>query len=363
VINIKEGMSVDIKIGNILFTKLNFILLKIVQEADNIIPQFELQLTMFDPSILPEIKKNNAIINIGWGRSNSDVTLKKWRIKSYQFQPDEDKYSVKLTGILDVIGYTNQIKITSVKDTSDKILKAITTLTPDINWIGKDKQYWLRHNIPEKEFVDRVVSNAFLAKDDLPIVAVNIDSKLIGVSVKKKFGEEPKQIFTNRKVDEDTSKIRFTSYSLEGDSSIFKYMFSEGTVTNVYDFNKGSMKDYSSNQKSMVDGKDYEEVTYSRESPPLIDCGNCHDDYYQAYTSNLSNKVNLYGNTLYLFVSRKFLPESDLKLLDLVKVMLNKSDGAIEDMLKGKYLITSKNIIIQQKGFTQRLGLSRDFQL
>lgn len=361
---INDNCAIEIVLGSVKFFKTNFIRLVILQRADNVLPTFELEVVMPDTSMLGELRKNNTVIELNYGQTPETVVKREFRIKNFSMRPDGDNFVFILNGISKIDEYTNKLNIVAIEDTSDAVLNSeILGVELDISYKGNDKQVWIRHNIPEKEFVDRVLQNAYIADDDLILSALNVDNLLKIYSIKDIFqGKEVITLF-NDKIDGSTSDVRFQNLSVETDNSIFKYLLAEGTVQPVYRLKEGKIDYIDTNSKSIKSGESFDELEESRNAPLLVDNGNCHEKYYNAYACNLSNKINFFSYTVIVNVGQRFFKETELTLLDLVKLMPNSSSGEIDEHLKGKYIITGKDIAITQKGFNQRLRLNRDYIL
>lgn len=363
IIDINDNCVIEIVLKEIVINKHNFVQLLIIQEADNILPHFSLDLEMFDTSILKELKNNNTIIEINFGKDLSTLVKRKFRIKNHRMRSKGNKFSIMISGILDVADYTNQLNIIAIEGTSDEVFtKELKTVKLDIQYKGQDKQNWIRHNLPEKEFVDRVMRNAFIAEDDLVLCSLNIDKTLRFISLKEKFKGTELFTFANESDNEGTD-VRYSNLSVETDDSIWKYLVSEGIQQPVYDLQAGELGYITANNKSTKTGLINDEITDNRNAPLLINNGNCFARYYHAYASNLSNKVNLFSYSIWLDISQRFFKETELSLLDLISIIPPKHNGEIDDTLKGKYIITAKNILLTQKGFVQKVRLNRDYML
>jgi len=363
-IEISDNCAIDIVIKDIMIFKNNFLKLLIQQRADNILPIFELTLSMPTTELLTALRKANTEIELNYGQTTESIVKRKFLVKNYSMQPSGDNFRFKITGILSIKDYTNKLNIIAIKDTSDKVLSSeIAGVDLDITYSGIDKQVWIRHNIPEKEFVDRVLDYAYISDKDLVLAGLNVDKKLRIYSVKDTFAGKEKFTFMNDVEGGSSTDVRFQSMSFETDDSIFRHLLAEGTKQPVYRLKEGKIDYIDSNGKSMKNSESFDEITESRNAPLLIDNGNCHSGYYSAYACNLSNKVNLFSNSIILIAGQKFFKEDELTLLDLVKLMPNSSSGEVDEFLKGKYLITGKDIVVNQKGFQQSFRLNRDYML
>lgn len=338
--------------------------LVIHEQAGLILPVFELVLFQTDYSLYKSIIKQNLIIKISYGSNIDNVKTFEFVLMNYAFVQMNKGYTLSLTGILNVKDFTNKIDITAEKGTSDKILSNMSTVTPLVDYVGNDEQVWIRHNCTEKDFAERIIKHAYIEEKDLVMSALTVNKELVLKGYKKAIKDKEVIEFKEEKENTSPNKIRIDGFQLESDSAIWSSFLSEGRKLPVISAKDRKIELLEPINESLKDSKKYQEQTYNTHYKPILDNGNCHDNYYRAWLNNLNYFVQLIRNNVYINISKSFLDNDDLKLLDTVKFTPdNPNSQDFVDSVSGKYILTEKITEITQKGFKHTIRINRDYQL
>lgn len=334
------------------------------EQSGLIIPTFELVLFQTDYSLYSSIIKTNLKIEISYGSSIDKVKKYEFSLLNYVYTQSEKGYDLSLTGILHVKDFTNKIEISANEDKSNNILSGFKTIKPIIDYKGDDKQVWIRHNCTEKDFAERILKHAYIEEKDLVISALTVGKELIAKSYKESIKDKEIKEFKEEKENESPSKIRMDGFQLESDSAIWSNFLSEGRRLPVISVRDRKMEILEPTQGSLKNSKTYQEQSNNTNHKPILDAGNCHNNYYKAWLNNLNYFVQLIRNNVFINTSKAFMNNNDLKLLDTVKfVPDNPNNQDFVDSISGKYILTEKITEITQKGFKQRFRLNRDYNL
>ena len=363
-VNINGQVFLKLKLGDLEINNNIFKKLVILQEADFVIPTFELTLLMFDMSLISFLSETNIPLKIGIGTNETNVKTYKIRILNYDVIRENSRFNFKISGIFDFKDFINNVEIKSYKNlTSDQVLKQFKTVKPIIEYKGNDKQTWIKHNTSEKEFAQKIVQHAFTNNDDLLLASLNIkDTSLRVISIKEALKKEHKFLFDDNFFVPKDKKILFNKMTVNSDNGIWQYILNEGRSLPVFNNITFNLDLYEQNTKSIKNQKNYNKVQKNRNFYTEIDNGNTHKNYFQAFINQFSFKTNLFSKNVYIEIDRYFFDEDKLQVLDTVKLLPNERTK-ISDTLKGKYILTGKYVYFTPNHFNQRFRLNRDYNL
>lgn len=347
-----------------MFTKLI-----IKESAEGIIPPiFELHLFQNTYQLYPHVTKTNKEIQITYGTTRENAKKYKFRLYNYNYADQEGGgYNLILTGMLDLKEFTNIPRIKAVNNTSEAVFFGLESVTPIVNYEGKDKQSWIQHGISDKAFVEQVISHAYVSDEDYVMGALTVDKELKVSTAKgifNTFNKDTTVKIKQDRVNTNPDSIRFDNIKVESDSALWSNFLSEGRVLPVIGVKDRVVKKFTPRLKSLFEDTSYQEFDKNIEFPVQLDNGNCHDNYYQAWVNHLNYGIQLMRNNIYVFTSETYITNSRLGLLDLVQLILgDKSQNELVDPLSGKYIVTEKLTQITQSGYSHRLKLNRDYNM
>ena len=359
-LQIQERGVVDPDIPNFTLTPDSFNYLKVFQKSDLIIPTYELSIKTPNKSIINHIKKNNTKLKIKIGSSVKDVKEYDFLINNYSLSFSGEIHNIILTGRLDMTDfYTKMEQKVYNNQTTDTILYQLSNIDADVDYIGNDSQIWLKHNITEKEWVERLLKNHYISDDTFALGAYTIDKKLIVRDVLKELSKEPFIKFYNQPQGQSSSKIRYDSMRIESDYALPQAILGGGRKLSVYNM--------ITNEESFMvaDGKSFkasiDELTVNRQIPTLFDTYNVYDKFYTSELHTISKKLNLFSTNVILTISNNYLNDERLPLLKNVRLITNDTGDTLDDTFTGNYLVTEKNLYIDTKSMTQQITLNRGY--
>lgn len=228
----------------------------------------------------------------------------------------------------------------SFEETTAEIIKTKLSLKTDVIATTNDKQFWLRYNITEKEFVQHLTAHSYVKDNDVLLVGIRFNKELKVRTAIEQLKEDKKIVFSEipSNDDEIRSSISFTSSDIfhaftfsNRQQSLIKFLDNEtDTITNVLD----------------------ESLNIKHEGylGTFIDNGNCYDKYYVSVLDNIS-MLNLIKNKTATVKLPYLSKVSDsVTLLDTVELKAS-SFGNVDyynEYASGKYLVLAKDIIFEQ---------------
>ncbi|QSM00884.1 structural protein [Yersinia phage YerA41] len=366
-IKINDRCCIDVDLTGLEFNLKVFKRFKIIESEMNI-PIFELQLHQTDYSLYQYLRQVNTSLSITYGVSLETARKYKFKIYNYNYVENGDRFTLILTGILDLKEFTNVPRIKYFEGTSDEVLKQLPSIKPNITYQGNDSQVWIQHNNSDKNFAERIIDHAFKQKDDFILGGLSVDKDLTVISVKDTFKGAPKMTFSNTMTsseDGDSKKATIDGIKVESDAAYWSNFLSEGKKLPVLSVSDRSFSYMEPKLASIVDGGLNSTSTMNTNFPPIVDNGNCHENYYQAWLDNLNYHVMFMKNNLYMVTSNTYISNDDLKIMELISINLdNRYQMGVVDSLSGKYLVTEKCTTIDpNRGFGHRMRLNRDYTM
>ncbi len=334
----------------------NFIELMVEEDAGGMPSSFDLYIRQVDYRLQPVVRETNCPIKISYGKDSKTRKDHEFVIVNYKYTPKEDgTLTLVLTGILDVVDFVSKPAIGYVEGPSEKVFKSFSTVTPLVDYSGADDQVWLRHNITEKQWFDKVIHRVYISDDDVPLTALTVSKELIVVSAKKTLAKEPKYKFSNN----EQGSYRVHAATLSSNTAYLSKFLSEGRQVQTVSLLKRELNKPTPKPTS-IKGDVFSYTQENVQYPPVLDNGNCHDNYYKAEPFNLAKLVDFERNLVEFELPDVFFSDSDLKLLD--PVHFDPSDamsGVSLGPASGLYLVVSKACLFTTTSVKTSLTLGR----
>lgn len=336
----------------------NFISLLVEEDAGGMPASFDLILRQANYDLIDIVAKGNTPISISYGKDASTRKNHEFYIVNYSYEPAKDgTLTLILTGLLDLSDFVSKPDILFIEGTSDKVLGSFSTVTPVIKYTGADEQVWLRHNITEKNWFDRILHHIFIAEDDVPLAALTTSKEMIVTSAKTALGETEKFTFTN--ADNIPNSRKVLNFRLLSNTAYLSKFLSEGRQVKTVSLLERELNDPTP-KPTNIDGQVHSHTTDNAQFPPILDNGNCHAEYYNAPVSNLAKLVDFERFLVEFDLNDIYFSDDDLKLLD--PVIFQPSDatsGVSQSKASGKYLVAGKKSFFSQTDLRTTLTLAR----
>lgn len=369
----KDSDPIDFQLTVDTFQKLD-----IVTECDNVLPMCSITFLRENYDILDVVSKAETtfIVTAADVSENVEEPME-FKITNFGINQNPDgKIIFTLHGIIKSDKYDKDVAIKPFNDmNSFEAIKQIMTEKPDIEldeedlYQSEDMQTWLQHNCSIKEFVTRTLKNAFIEEGEAPISAINLDRKLRIVQIKKMFADK-EPLFKLSNIEKDA--IRYTNYTVATNRGILQKAFMDDRQQPVIDMHtKDKTQQTNTWWNSLLEtfgmkiDENKPEVKPSGnygdgiDYPILINCGNCHANYYFAYINNMKAKALLHSLDVVVQVDTKYFKDSELRILDIIEfIPVDEAQKPIKE-LSGKYMVTKKIVTFEDRKFSTKITLSR----
>lgn len=216
----------------------------------------------------------------------------------------------------------------------------------------------------EKSFAEKIIEHAYISDKDLVVAALTVNGELVARSAKTALEEVAKVIFSERPLNTSPNTARFNDFDIESDNAIWSKFLSEGRTLNVVSLTEREDTLLIPETGSLFNGEQYSEFLENIPFAAVLDSGNTHDKYYQAWINNLAYAVGFLLNNVSIATGHRFFTNKDLRLLDTVEFIPNNpSNDSFVDAISGNYLVVTKTTVISQKGFKIGFLFGRDFNV
>lgn len=242
-----------------------------------------------------------------------------------------------------------------------------------------DKQVWLQFNTPTYQFIANVLKHCNPKNQDLILGAIN-HNKLKLVSYNSVISKDKKDIktliYANLPKDargqfhEDNIVFTPASVKLESSMGVYDYMLGIETIPQVKILqNSTTMFDKITSLFKKQDTKKGKPPNEAFESGRIVatkfDCGNTHENYWNAQLANEKKLSKVYRNIVYVTIDDIVL-DSKINILDtaFVNLMPRNMDGdsanATNAVLNGNFVVLGISRYISQSVISNRIALGRD---
>lgn len=347
-IGILNEWSLSITVDSIEIKHIEFNSLTLTEKTDNQLPSFALSIRTNRQDLSTHIFKG-SIVKILLYKNNKDDydILSEFIITKTIVKPVEQyNFDIVCYGIFNNLEYlltpkiyakrdtlVNCIKDSIKSNTSFKLSKSIDNLSSD------DKQSWIQHNIPCREFIERSLKrsysqnkffntaitwdNEFILSDLL----YNIQNPVVTTVINS---EDSLSEFKIQEIDNIINNTGFLEISLGLGSIINDYSLIEDKLTGT-----GSDVDLIGNNS--FDGGNFGKIIHNE-----FNSFETHNNYSKSFIYNLTNRLKFSSYSINLFVNQL---SSKLKLNDGVTVVI-PTETSTSEYYSGKYVVDERTVNI-----------------
>ena len=341
-------------------------LFKIIEEAGNVLPIFQLTFRTKDDTILGLLNEGNDL-EITYGPDINNVVQIKLNIsKVVSNKVGSDHRRITLTGLYSALEYlTNPNLIISDKKSGVAVLKEIVEKHFESEFnisTSNDSQIWIQNNLPDKLFVNELwfhsyVPNSFIA------VGVSTEGKYILKDMKKALASGIHDWKFTPKIVDTVKDIAYDGdHVLEDNSGFINNWFGYGRKKLVYNLEAGTDQTVSEEALSLLSLVG----TLPQKSgivQRLANIGmlndNVHINYWKAYMANITNLVMFGSVKLSLKFSGVFKP---LKILDLIMLKDDQLGAANQasESYSGLFVVSKVVRSLHDRVFTTTVQCVRE---
>jgi hypothetical protein len=279
---------------------------KMIEEAGNVLPSFELIFDVRDSSIIPLLAEGNTIYSMLGKDENSITNIRLNILKREKIRNTSATQRVRLVGVFDAVPYMTSATVDTYNGTSLSIIKKLVSkyfrFQTNIRTTD-DSMVWVRENISDRAFINRLWLHSHLKSDTL-LTGICSDGLFRYSSLKNLLDQDPTWKFSAKASREKNSLTYNGSPKIWSDSGFINHLAGYARSRIIHDVDKISTT-YNTPNNGLL-------MAVSKEAERNPDVGrilskvsvvnsNIHEQFYQAYDNNVRNLLLL--NTLKAKVS------------------------------------------------------------
>lgn len=330
-----------IKINNI--SMFNFFV--VTQKAFGTIPYFELSIKTTNIDFIHKLKAYDKI-KLFLGYSPDNLSKHQLILVNYTIQAiGNQEFTIRISGLTDLWDLMHKTYQRAEKTTLSEFLKQIKFARPDIRTESQDYQVWIQY-CTEKQFIDESIP--YMKTLSSPIYGFTLSNSLVVDDVKNAL-KQTRAIFSLA----DEKSLKIDQYQIESDNAN-AFFFSDGKQLPVIDILHQGYVFYNTKGKSslVVD-------TDNKNFSPIINCGNCYEDYYATFSKNISTWIDIQRLNI-ITKHNYYISDEICNICDGVFIKNENNDNL---SLNGNYIILQKDLNITNKNVQTTLRLARDYLL
>jgi hypothetical protein len=348
-------------------TELDLQYLKVVEEAGNILPTFEIVFTLLDKNILKYLNEGNPFY-ISFGEDGSNLTTSSFRIMGKNLNKlGQGKYIVRLMGVYNAFPYYTDCKIqitdkvSGIKVIQDVASQHFSTVDSNIA-NSQDNQAWIQHNTPDRVFVNEVWMHSHIA-NSFPAIGITSQGIFVLRDVRKLSVGDYTWKFVSAYDDiTDPKEILIDpAYSMESMTGLVNAWVGYGKEKNLWDVDKSvASVDKPALTPMLASSSALDRLTIAGKRAAEFNLINENVDshYWTAYQNNLAY-LTVFGCTgMLISFTKRF---ANVKVLDLVNLRDPDIDLAQSgELYSGSYLVSKVVRIVENKIPVTMVELNRE---
>lgn len=341
---------------------------KLIEEAGNVLPMFEVLFTTYNEHLVETLNEGNPL-SVSIGKTTESMKEASLVIlNSDKGRMGDGSFAVKITGFLDAMDYLTNRKVSSKKATSVDAIRDIATkyFNMDITCKSSDESFWLQQTITDRDFINHIWFHSWI-EDSCPMVGITASGDFIMRDLKSL-------------ADKDTPDWRFvTTPQQEIDvtycgghtdvnpSGFMNRLGAYGKSMVVRDSTTGTFSNLVTEPLDPVLAQsanvDKQKKVDPRMSTMVEISENVHPHFWDAYNQNIATLASLSSSQICLKVVNEFHP---FKLLDLCfykedRITMKKGDSKeATEHSSGYYIVTRIANVIKGNTLATFVNMTRE---
>ena len=335
----------------------------LIEEAGNVLPQFELVFTTRTIELLSELTEGN-VLQISLGRDALELTPAPFIIFSKRVaKSGQDKYSVRLTGLYAAPKYIAEDRTGWYEGSSVQVIEEVAGRYFRVQneaSSSSDVQVWLQTSIPDKAFVTKVWMHSYLEGSVLLLAITSVGDFLIK-DVKRLAGQEPRWRFVPRRAS-GAREVDYTGdYEVISETGFLNQYAGYRRTVNKLEVESSTLSTIEVNASPILGLSpvlDRSAEISKRVVKQMPYCDNVHSHYWDAYFHNLALLSALSSTRIRLSTGNYFFP---IRPLDLVYFSeFETAQRQVVSPYSGLYIVSKVSRVIRDKRFFTNVEITRE---
>lgn len=328
---------------------------KLIEEAGNVLPMFEVVFTTTNLILVETLTEGNTL-NMSIGKTQESMREAELTILSAErTRVGDGSFALKITGFYNAMAYLTNKKVSSKRGTSIDTIKEIASsyFTTDITVTSDDSSFWLQQTISDRDYVNNIWFHSWVP-DSCPMIGISSAGDFIMRDLKSLASKDTPDWRFVTTPQQDIDVVYTGNHIDVSPSGFMNRLGAYGKSMTVRNSTDGSFETLTTepmqpiltqsanlNRQKSVEPKISSIVEISE---------NVHPKYWEAYNHNIATLSSLSTNQIALTIVNDFRP---FKLLDLAFYKEDKitmTHGELKEATEhssGYYIITKiANVLI-----------------
>ena len=336
---------------------------KIVEEAGNQLPTFELIFRTTDAGLLSFINEGN-VISAGMGVTQINLTTNLRPMSKDISRADSSSLRFHITGFYDAIDYLANTKTSTTDEISSlEAMQAITSqhFTNDYSTSSaNDKMNWCQHGIPNQSMVEHLWQHADLGSGNFPMIGITSDGTFRLRTASDLTSGNYQWNFTNAEQLGGSTVPFHYDYNIKSDTGFTNIVAAYQKSADIVDLDKGPGSIFTTNPVGLFGQSSSLEQSSSiaaGAAGALLSNINHHTNFNQAKADNVTNLANASSTKLNVSNSDYFFP---IKLLDVIMFTDFLEDASSVQSFSGLWVVTEVSRSIEEGKFHTQITATRE---
>lgn len=338
--------------------------LTVIEEAGNILPVIELQLSVINNTLFESIN-NASSLNIMLTKDDKDEDMftEFLILKNHNLPATPGAHVINLKGILNVQSYFLNQVIASYDDSAVNVIAAClqeNNLTPVIKHPSADRQKWIRYNQTAQKFISETLKHTYADDNSAFSLGIGFNKKAIIADLTKVLQEVPKENLMSFSTKSEGAKVYNLIQPIRNNFGFYDTLTKAGRSILNFDQIRGTYKSYVYTPDKITTSDMPSLDKFNRVSAFDHMNDNTYDNYYLASLTQSANLAKLSNFATYVEFGNQFI---DVNLLDGYTVIFppdNTSSNLASEIYSGKWVITKIIRFIQSNKLLTTVEISRE---
>lgn len=341
---------------------------KVVEEAGNVIPTFEMVFSFIGDDLLASLNEGNEF-EVMFGKIKEDLTTTALNITNLKSAPrGSNKRIVELTGFLGSLPYITETRTRAFEGKSSDVIQAVAeevflpTSNVEIDPSQSDEQIWLQYGIRDKTFITNTWLHANYGSS-FPVIGISMDNRFMMKDFKKLISKPYNWRFTNLVEDWEKDIQTDGDTSVRSRAGFINHWLGYGRKKLEYNHDVGDseiLTDEVKNMLAITKGLSRRADIEERLTRVGIRNENMHKKYWRSYLWNVTNLAVFSSLRLAVTFSGWY---KEIRVLDLIQYFDPKQDAieyALNDYYSGLYIATKVVRTLSAKKLITSVDICRE---
>lgn len=338
--------------------------LTIIEEAGNILPVIELQLSVISNTLFEAIN-NASVLRIMLTKDDEkeDLFSEFFIMKNHNLPATPGAHVINIKGILNVQSYWLNQEIISYDDSAVNAIAACLQengMTPEIKHPSADRQKWIRYNQTAQRFISETLKHTYGDDNSAYSIGIGHDKRVVIADLTKVLQEVPKENLMSFSTKSEGAKVYNLIQPIRNNFGFYDTLTKAGRSILNFDQIRGTYKSYVYNPDKITTSDMPSLDKFNRVSAFDHMNDNTHDNYYLATLTQSGNLAKLSNFATYVEFGNQYI---DVRLLDGYTVIFppdNTSSSLASEVYSGKWVVTKIIRFIQSNKLLSTVEVSRE---